>query len=43
MARTGKPQTLTQGGHEVASLLNYIEQAFFIVTYDETNKAKLGK
>ena len=38
-----QPQTLTQGGHEIASLLNYIEQAFFIVIYDETNKAKLGQ
>ena len=36
-------QTLTQGGHEIASLLNWNEQNFFIFTYDETNKDKLGK
>ena len=39
-----QPQTLTQGGHsEIACLLNKNEQNFFIFTYDETNKDKLGK
>ena len=36
-------QTITQGGNEIASLLNYNEQNFFIFTYDETNTDKLGK
>ena len=38
-----QPQTLTQGGHEIASLLNQNEQNFFIFTYGETNTDKLGK
>ena len=38
-----QPQTLTQGGHEIASLLNSNEQNFFISTYDEINTDKLGK
>ena len=37
-----QPQTLTQGGHEIAGLLNSNEQTFFIATNDEINKDKLG-
>ena len=40
---TSPTQTLTQGGHEIASLLNQNEQNLFIFTYDETNKQKLGE
>ena len=36
-------QTLTQGGHEIASLLNKNEDNFLSLHYDETNMAKLGK
>ena len=41
----GKPQTLTQEGHEITIvfLLNKNEQKKFIFTYDETNMDKLGK
>ena len=37
-----QPQTLTQGGHEIACLLNWNEQTLFIATNDEINKDKLG-
>ena len=40
---TSPTQNPTQGGHEIASLLNWNEQTFFIFTYDETNKDKLEK
>ena len=36
-------QTITQGGHEIASLLNWNKQNVFIFMYDKTNTDKLGK
>ena len=39
---TSPTPNLTQGGHEIASLLNSNEQTFFIATNDEINKDKLG-
>ena len=37
-----QPQTITQGGHEIASI-ELEQQNVFIFTYDETNTDKLGK